>query len=353
VARAETPTCAPPAIDEAADGDVSPLAALEAMDLLDHLAPEQLLQELVVRAADAFDVPIALVSLSIEGTNWFHAHVRREGWAELREASRASAFCEHVVLRGQPVAVVDARVHPAFAGHPLVLSGAALSFAGAPLGTLDGDVLGALCILDSQPASPSTARLDMLTRVATRFARDIEVRSKARGAAFEVVRLNDKLTVAQTSLVAANVRYRALEAALAALDDGLVLMNGQREILYVNEAARGVLGVDRESLGRLGGGEVARRLAGHVREAAPIPTRAHELAHAPPPFSTELYFEQPRARTVRWTAKTVALPSGSGELFVLRELRDREGEGNDWDRARQPDSSGLRSSRVVKKRSSR
>jgi len=77
----------------------------------------------------------------------------------------------------QPLVIADAVAHPTFAQNPLVQDGSVRSYAGAPLQTSSGDVLGTLCIIDKRPMSVSPEELDQLVLLARGVAGELELRA--------------------------------------------------------------------------------------------------------------------------------------------------------------------------------
>jgi GAF domain-containing protein len=133
-------------------GDPDRLARIAAMGVVDDLPPDEALQRLVAETAAQFRVPIAVVSIVLGDRQWFKAH---HGLGGAFLADRGSpidgAFCRHVVDACAPLVVPDASAHPVFATNPSFVRHGVRGYAGAPLVTPDGDVLGTLCIIDSKP----------------------------------------------------------------------------------------------------------------------------------------------------------------------------------------------------------
>ncbi|MFQ4140076.1 PAS domain S-box protein [Nodosilinea sp. PGN35] len=123
------------------------LAALRRYNILDT-PPEAGFDRITSLAARLFDVPMALVSLVDESRVWFKSSYGFKG----QEIQRHSTFCSYALLSDQVLVVADARRDSRFADHPLVQAEAGLRFyAGAPLISQGGFILGTLCLLDTQP----------------------------------------------------------------------------------------------------------------------------------------------------------------------------------------------------------
>ena len=124
------------------------LQALNSYQVLDT-PPEQALDELAEIASAICDTPISLVSFIDEHRQWFKA---KKG-LNVDETPRQDAFCQHALHDPQQVLVVDDPLHDErFKHNPLVLGNPHIRFyAGAPLATPQGNVLGTLCIIDNKP----------------------------------------------------------------------------------------------------------------------------------------------------------------------------------------------------------
>lgn len=104
------------------------------------------------KVAEAFDVPIALVSL-VEAENqvWPGAAGLPPDLDAARKGPRDLSICAHVVAGGEMIVVEDVARDPRFAANPFLLEKGIRFYAGAPLRTFGGFVLGSLCIIDSKP----------------------------------------------------------------------------------------------------------------------------------------------------------------------------------------------------------
>ena len=123
------------------------LAALRAQDLLDT-PPDVALDDLCEAAALVAGVPTAVIGLMDSERNWFKARCG----VDATEADRDVAPCSWVVAQAEELHVEDTRRDPRFADTQLVTGELALrSYAGFPLRTPAGHVLGTLCVLGTVP----------------------------------------------------------------------------------------------------------------------------------------------------------------------------------------------------------
>lgn len=105
-------------------------------------------EKLVEITARCLKVPIAFVSILDNQRQWFLARVG----LGLEETPRNQSFCFYAGPQQLPLQVSDASVDPRFQHNPLVTGHPGIRFyAGVPLITEDGLILGSLCIIDTEP----------------------------------------------------------------------------------------------------------------------------------------------------------------------------------------------------------
>ena len=167
------------------------LAALRDYGVLDT-APESDFDDIAVLAAQLCRTPIALVSLVDADRQWFKARVG----VQVCETARADSFCAHAMYDVDVMQVPDARLDPRFQDNPLVTGEPDIVFyAGAPLVTSTGEVLGSLCVIDHEPRLLTPAECQGLRTLARHVIAQLELRQYARGvdAANERLREADKI----------------------------------------------------------------------------------------------------------------------------------------------------------------
>jgi hypothetical protein len=121
-------------------------------------------------ASNALKSPIAAVSLLDEDREWFKASV---GLAQ-NEVPRSVSFCAHALMSKEPMVVMDTLLDKRFAKNPLVTGAAKIRFyAGAPICTPSGHLLGTVFVFDTQPrTSCDIATLEKLSNVAMKNLED-------------------------------------------------------------------------------------------------------------------------------------------------------------------------------------
>ena len=148
------------------------LQALRDADILDT-PPEADFDALTRIAAAICGTPIALVSLLDADRQWFKSKV---GLAET-ETPRSESFSSHAILEKDLLEVPDAQADPRFADNPHVIGRPHVRFyAGTPLRTADGHVLGSLCVIDHVPRSLTPEQRSALRDLGQQATAQIEVR---------------------------------------------------------------------------------------------------------------------------------------------------------------------------------
>ncbi|MDA0337079.1 MAG: ATP-binding protein [bacterium] len=130
------------------DDDGLRLESLRNLDILDTGADERF-DRITRIAAKLLGVPIVAVSLIDEDRQWFKSI---QG-LDVCETGRDISFCGHAIYSGDSLFIVtDALADPRFADNPLVANAPGIRFyAGGPVRTTDGQPVGTLCAIDTEP----------------------------------------------------------------------------------------------------------------------------------------------------------------------------------------------------------
>jgi signal transduction histidine kinase len=150
------------------------LAALRTYEIIGS-EPEPPFDALVRLAAHVARAPMALITLVDGERRWFKA---RYG-IDYTETPRDTSFCGHVVASETPLVVRDSHDDERFVDNPFVTGAPHVRFyAGMPLRTRQGFVLGTLCVLDRMPHEPTPPQLDMLGLLAHQAVELLEARRR-------------------------------------------------------------------------------------------------------------------------------------------------------------------------------
>ena len=160
------------------DDDPARLQALKDSGLLDPRA-RVLLEAASRRAADIFDVPLAMVSLITEDrqiVGGAFGHLPAPPGAEPAEGASAAAeetdverrlsLCGHVVADGHTMVVPDIARDQRFAHNPVLRDRALRFYAGAPLVDAAGFKMGTLCLMDVAPRTLNKREVRLLEAMA-------------------------------------------------------------------------------------------------------------------------------------------------------------------------------------------
>lgn len=164
-------TPAAPAPAPAAPAEAARLSALSASGVLDGHARADL-DDLAMRAADAFDVGMAFVLVLeadaeyVVGQSTDLPGRRSATDPAMTWLPRGDALSAAIVDEDRTLVVPDTDRDARFSDNPAIRQWQGRFFAGTPLRTADGHVLGALCLADREPRQIADAELDLLDRIA-------------------------------------------------------------------------------------------------------------------------------------------------------------------------------------------
>lgn len=148
------------------------LAALRRYGIVDSEF-ERDYQDIAELAATICGTPIALLSFVEEDRQWFKARIGLEA----QETTRDIAFCAHGILRPDLMEIPDAMADERFHDNPLVTSEPNIRFyAGMPIVTREGHVLGMLCAIDRVPRKLSEGQIRALQVLSRQIMEKLDLR---------------------------------------------------------------------------------------------------------------------------------------------------------------------------------
>lgn len=127
------------------------------------------------KTAESFGVPIALVSV-VDDTrqNWLGAAGLPPRLDACRIFDRQTSICGHVIAADKMLVVEDAMKDTRFANNPFLIENGIRFYAGAPLRTHSGHVVGTVCVIDMKPRSFSVQERKRLQGIADDFMHNLE-----------------------------------------------------------------------------------------------------------------------------------------------------------------------------------
>lgn len=146
------------------------MEALGDLQILDT-PPEEKLDRITRLASRILQTPVAALSLTDAHRQWFKSSVG----LEMSELPRYESPCSEVTRSGEPLVVPDLTKNENFANRQLTRDGFRF-YAGVPLVTQDGFVLGALCVLDTVVRQPGNEDVKALEDLASLAMEQIEHR---------------------------------------------------------------------------------------------------------------------------------------------------------------------------------
>jgi len=178
-------------VNEQALSSPERLAALQRTGLLDSPAEDRL-DGFTRLAGQILGVPTVLISLIGENRQYFKSVACENGSASTGWHPLDACYCQDVIGSGRPLIIADAWNEPDFADRGSRIR----AYAGIPLITSAGQVLGAFCALDERPRDWSRRDVDVLTALATAVMSEVQRRIAERAAHDTQLRLIAERTMA-------------------------------------------------------------------------------------------------------------------------------------------------------------
>lgn len=279
---------------------------LDAAGIFGAPSPSEAVVALMARVSASFGVDTAFCAIHTGHDELAVAHAGpadalRHGTRTPREAGLVRHFVDAV--SNEALVVRDALDHPTFGDHPLVAEGSVRGFAGFPLHTADGTLLGALGLLHSAPLELTMADVNQLHALARRVAGELELARQAAHPQDERARF----------------ALGHLSRIVEHLDQPVALFTATGELRLANPALARLLGRPAPELVQLRLHDVADLLTELTEDA----TFLQQFRHRPPDpalYDEEVQFSGEPPRTWRWRSKPVSLPEGMGALDTWLDI---------------------------------
>jgi len=223
--------------------DPARLAAVKATGLID--APvEEAFDRLAEVAAALLDAPFALVTLVDSGRCFWMSFVGPgTAGVDARENPVEESFCQYVVGAGEKLVVGDVRSDPRTRSNPTIEAMGVAAWAGYPVFSPDGQILGTFCVVDTRVREWTAQDEHVLDVLSQSASREIALRM-AVCAEREARRAADAFAVSlQASLLPPHlprVPGVALAARYAAAGAGTEVVGDFYDVFSIGEQCWGV-----------------------------------------------------------------------------------------------------------------
>lgn len=155
--------------------DPGRLTAVSATELLDTV-PDEAFDLLTTTAAQVLDAPYAFVTIVDDHRSYWKSCV---GLGSLPIAERQNkveeSFCQYVIGLGDAFMIDDARLDPRTRDNPAVDGMGVVAWAGQPIMSADGYVLGSFCVMDTVPREWSARDQQLLAAFAGSASREVQL----------------------------------------------------------------------------------------------------------------------------------------------------------------------------------
>lgn len=187
--------------------------------------------------ADIFDFSIAMISLIDAEEVYFASNVGMDNVV----GPRGESFCSLTILKPEVNVIEDALLDPVVADNPLVCGAFGLRFyAGAPLITQDGFMIGTVCLVDNKPRKFSEKDKAILEQMAGLVMEQIELRLQNLQDAERQHIANKQLAASNEKLVASERRFQSI---LDTMAEGVGIIDLTGQLVYANVMAQRILGL--------------------------------------------------------------------------------------------------------------
>jgi PAS domain S-box-containing protein len=204
------------------DNDDERLDALRRYRIF-NTAAESSFDNIAKLATQMFNVPISLISLVDADVVYYKANV---GMGNAKTTNRGKSLCSLAVLEPEVTVFEDALKEPCLISNPNVAGDFGLRFyAGAPITTNDGYLIGTLCVIDKKPREFSAHEEALLKGLSKLVMDQIEMRLASIAELDNQFIINEQLSESEKLQSKLNDELAALNEAMAAGNEELTAVN--------------------------------------------------------------------------------------------------------------------------------
>lgn len=210
--------------------DRARIGALQQTGLLDA-ATNEAFDRLTRLAAKFLDTPVSLVTLVAEDRQFI---LSQNGLPDRLANERAFpleySYCRYALDSPGPLLIEDARDDPRVSESPAITENVSIAYAGIPLMTEGGHVLGTLCVIDHEPRSWTEEEVAVLRDLAASVMTEVRVRAES----LDILRQRER-------------RFRALIEQSAEI---IAVVDREARVRYISPGVERLLGYDRHGEAR-------------------------------------------------------------------------------------------------------
>ena len=185
-------------------------------------APETAFDDLLRLAVHICDVPMAAIGFLDHTRHWFKAAIGL-GQAEW---PKDRSLCAATLAAQRPLIIPNTLAAPESATHPLVIGAPFVRFyAGIPLATEEGVILGTLALFDQRPRHLTPKQEQAILALGARIMDQLDLRRRTH-----------QLAKAHTALQQTTAMHEQLLLALGHTTEGIALLSQEGRFTFVNAA---------------------------------------------------------------------------------------------------------------------
>ena len=166
--------------------------------------PEEVFDDLATLAAQLLHAPLAFITIVDDERCWWKSVVG-VAVGEMRSNAAEDSLCRYMIASGQPLVVDDVATDERIRTYRSVTEMGIGAWAGFPVRSKDGEILGSLCVVDTKARSWAPQDMRVLDALAGAASREISLRSALAA---------ERRSSAATSVSEARVGALAAQAAV-------------------------------------------------------------------------------------------------------------------------------------------
>lgn len=155
------------------------LAAVRRSGLLDT-EPDESFDRLAELARELLAAPFAFITVVDDHRSFWKSCMGVDLAEDTpHQSSVEESFCQYVVSSGKPLMLADARLDPMTRDNPAIATMGVVAWAGYPVYTADGQVLGSFCVVDTVPRQWTATHARVLKTLAEVASTEVALRATA------------------------------------------------------------------------------------------------------------------------------------------------------------------------------